>query len=86
MKESEHMKHQIRSQEEALDGAYLLKEQTDRMIVDYEKMKADLAFYMKRSAELQSDLEYNVNERRKAEDESLRAVKDLDDLKMKSRG
>ena len=60
MKESDHMRHQIRSQEEALDGAYLLKEQTDRMMEDYEKLKTELAFYMKRTAEQQKDIDYNM--------------------------
>lgn len=54
------MRHQIRSQEEALDGAYLLKEQTDRMMEDYEKLKTELAFYMKRTAEQQKDIDYNM--------------------------
>ena len=37
--EAERMRQQIRAQDEAIVGAQILKEQTDRMIVDYEKIK-----------------------------------------------
>jgi hypothetical protein len=47
------------------------------MIIDYEKIKMDLSFHMKRGADLQIDLDNNVTGRRKAEDDLLRAVADL---------
>jgi len=42
--ENEQMRKQIRAQDDAIIGAQHLKEHTDRMIVDYEKLKGDLNF------------------------------------------
>jgi len=47
------------------------------MIIDYEKIKMDMSYHKNRSTELQIDLDHNVGGRRKAEDDLLRAVKDL---------
>ena len=62
-----------------------MREQTDRMIADYEQLKVDLTYHAQKSSDLQSNLGINSENRRRAEDEVLRLNKELDELKMKSR-
>ena len=68
MSENETMRGRISAQEDAIAIAQHLKEQTDRMIVDYEQVKSDLGYQGKRSEELQRDLSVNVAGRRQAEE------------------
>ena len=68
MSENESMRARITAQEDAIAVAQHLKEQTDRMIVDYEQVKSDLGYQGKRTEELQKDLSVNVAGRRRAEE------------------
>ena len=68
MSENESMRGRISAQEDAIAVAQHLKEQTDRMIVDYEQVKNDLGYHGKRTEELQKDLTVNVAGRRHAEE------------------
>ena len=54
--EMDKMRNQIRVQEEAILQAQGLKEHTDRLIVDYENVKLDLAAQLRKNEELQSEL------------------------------
>ena len=62
-------------------GAQHLKEHTDHMIVDYEKLKEDLNYQLGKNADLTHNLNVNANGRRKAEDDLLRLTKDFDEFK-----
>ena len=67
--EAEAMRKQIRAQEEAIIGAQHLKEQTDHMICDYEKMRGDYNHQMQVNNDMQMNLNVNQAGRRRAEDE-----------------
>ena len=66
-------------------GAHHLKEQTDRMMVDYEKIKEELTYTQTKNQDLQQNLSVNMAGRRKAEDDLLKTIKDFEDHKQKSR-
>lgn len=85
LSEAEQMRRQIRAQEDAIVGAHHLKEQTDRMMIDYEKIKEELSFTQNKNQDLQQTLNVNMVGRRKAEDDLLKTIKDLDDFKQRSR-
>ena len=68
MSENESLRARVSAQEDAIAVAQHLKEQTDRMIVDYEQVKNDLGYQGKRTEELQKDLSVNVAGRRHAEE------------------
>ena len=59
-----------------------MREQTDRMIGDYEQLKVDLTYHAQKSSDLQSNLGINSENRRRAEDEVLRLNKEFDEFKM----
>lgn len=66
-------------------GAHHLKEQTDRMMVDYEKIKDELTYTQTKNQDLQQNLSVNMAGRRKAEDDLLKTIKEFEDHKQKSR-
>ena len=68
MSENESLRARVSAQEDAIAVAQHLKEQTDRMIVDYEQVRNDLGYRDKRTEELQKDLSVNVAGRRRAEE------------------
>lgn len=68
MSENESLRARVSAQEDAIAVAHHLKEQTDRMIVDYEQVKNDLGYRDTRTEELQKDLSVNVAGRRRAEE------------------
>ena len=83
MSENESMRARISAQEDAIAVAHHLKEQTDRMIADYEQVKNDLGYHGKRSDELQKDLTVNVAGRRRAEEQLVTTRKELEDLRVR---
>ena len=83
MSENESMRARISAQEDAIAVAQHLKEQTDRMIADYEQVKNDLGYQGKRTDELQKDLSVNVAGRRRAEEKLVTTRKDLEDLRVR---
>lgn len=65
-------------------NAAQLRDQTDRMIADYEKLKADLTYTVERNQDLTGQLDTNVQARRRAEDDLLRIQKDFEEYKVNS--
>lgn len=58
-----------------------MREQTDRMMVDYEKMKEECNYTVAKNHDLQQNLNINVNGRRKAEDDLLQSIREFDEFK-----
>ena len=91
--ENESMRARISAQEDAIAVAHHLKEQTDRMIADYEQVKNDLGYHGKRSDELQKDLTGRMPKvsklksiwagRRRAEEQLVTTRKELEDLRVR---
>ena len=79
------MRKQLRAQEDAIVGAQHLKEQTDRMMVDYEKMREELNFTVNKNQDLTQNLNINITGRRKAEDDLLRTVREFDEFKQRAK-
>lgn len=82
--EMDRMRNQIRVQEDAILQAQGLKEHTDRLIVDYEQVKQDLALYVRKSEEVGSELQTSLFRRQKAEDERDQARRDLEEFKIRA--
>ena len=79
------MRKQIRAQEEAIIGAQHLKEQTDHMICDYEKMRGDYNHQMQVNNDMQMNLNVNQAGRRRAEDELFKTQKELEEARLQAR-
>ena len=76
VQDNENQRRQIRAQDDAIVQAQALKEKTDIMLSDYEKIRQDLAYHMQKNEEILKELDHQKAERYKAEDESRAAKAD----------
>ena len=83
--EVENLRHQVRTQDEAILGAHELQGKTDRMLVDFDKCREELEFYKSKNEDLLSNLQINLNGRRRAEDDLLALNKEYEDFKTQAR-
>ena len=60
---------QIRVQEDAILQAQGLKDHTDKMIIDYEKVKTDLTYHIQKNEELVRELHQTQQRRQNTESE-----------------